>query len=91
MIGERRALELVLYVSSSTGDVEAIVEQVRSFLAARGVEESALTVDRVLATPTLLKRAPAPVRRIVGSFVDHAAVAIALGLEPPVTERPKEA
>lgn len=103
MIGERRALELVLYVSSSTGDIEGIVEQVRSFLADRGLDESALTVvdvvaeparaemERILATPTLVKLAPAPVRRIIGSFVDHGAVATALGLEPPAAERSEEA
>lgn len=93
MIGERPPMELVLYVSSSTGDIDAIVEQVRAFLGGRGVDESALSVvdvtknparaeaERILATPTLVKIAPAPVRRIVGSFSDPDAVAAALGLD----------
>lgn len=37
--------------------------------------------DDVLLTPTLVKFAPAPAWRIVGSLNDHSAVLIALGLE----------
>lgn len=93
MIGERPVMKLVLYVSSSTGDIDRIVEQVRTFLSGRGVDESALRVvdvarhparaeaERILATPTLVKIAPAPVRRIVGNFADPDAVAAALGLD----------
>ena len=42
--------------------------------------ELALT-DEVFLTPTLVRLAPAPVRRIVGSLSDTLAVLQALGLE----------
>ncbi len=37
--------------------------------------------DGVLLTPTLIKIAPAPVRRIVGTLADTQAVLYALGLD----------
>lgn len=36
--------------------------------------------DRVLATPTLIKRSPDPVRRVTGDLSDHDALSLALGL-----------
>ena len=42
-------------------------------------------IDRVLAAPTVLRLAPAPVRRVVGSLADPVRVAQALDLPPPVT------
>lgn len=36
--------------------------------------------DRVLLTPTLLRQAPGPARRVVGDLGDRARVAEALGL-----------
>lgn len=36
--------------------------------------------DRVLATPTLIKLAPAPVRRVVGDFSDLSRLSEALDL-----------
>lgn len=92
MIEQRPSLELVLFVSSTTGATDLIVDQVHVFLARAGIEQFALDVvdvaqepdraeaDRILATPTLLKRAPTPVRRVIGSFGDHRRTAEALGM-----------
>ena len=37
--------------------------------------------DGILMTPTLVRLAPAPVRRIIGTLSDTRAVLLALGLE----------
>ena len=39
--------------------------------------------DDVIMTPTLIKLAPSPVRRIVGTLSQTQSVLQALGLEPP--------
>lgn len=38
--------------------------------------------DRIYMTPTLIRLAPSPVRRIVGTLSQHERVLYALGLEP---------
>ena len=38
-------------------------------------------VDRILATPTLLRLAPAPERRLIGDLSDNARVVAGLGLQ----------
>lgn len=42
----------------------------------------ALEADHVLAVPTLIKRLPPPLRRIVGDLSDAAILRAALDLEP---------
>ncbi len=38
--------------------------------------------DGVLLSPTLVRLAPLPVRRVVGNLSNHGAVLLALGVEP---------
>jgi len=38
--------------------------------------------DRIFLTPTLIKLAPVPIRRIVGALSETATVVMALGLKP---------
>jgi circadian clock protein KaiB len=38
--------------------------------------------DKVLATPTLVRRLPAPVRRIIGDLSDRKRVLLSLDLQP---------
>jgi circadian clock protein KaiB len=45
-------------------------------------EPSRGLVDGVVVSPTLVRLAPAPVRRIVGDLSDHQAVLLALGVPP---------
>jgi circadian clock protein KaiB len=40
--------------------------------------------ERILATPTLIREAPAPVRRIVGDLSDRGQMSLALDLHPEV-------
>jgi circadian clock protein KaiB len=42
--------------------------------------------DKVLMTPTLIKVAPSPARRIIGTLSQPLIVLHALGLNPPVYE-----
>lgn len=44
-------------------------------------DSSRTLADGVLLTPTLIKIAPAPIRRIVGTLSDTQAVLYALGLD----------
>lgn len=41
--------------------------------------------DHVLATPTLIKLSPAPIRKIIGDLSEEAKVLFALGLQQPTT------
>jgi len=43
--------------------------------------------DKVLATPTLIRMAPQPQRRMIGELADPESVAAALGLESPEDRR----
>jgi circadian clock protein KaiB len=38
--------------------------------------------DKILATPTLIKEAPAPVRRVVGDLSNEQSLLLALDLNP---------
>ncbi len=38
--------------------------------------------DKILATPTLIKELPPPIRRIIGDFSDSEKVLIGLDLQP---------
>jgi circadian clock protein KaiB len=41
------------------------------------------TEEQIVASPTLVKQAPAPERRLIGDLADRARVVRALGLEEP--------
>ena len=41
--------------------------------------------DHIVATPTLIKLSPAPVRKIIGYLGEEAKVLLALGLQPRTT------
>ncbi len=51
--------------------------------------------DRILATPTLIKQLPPPLRRVIGDLSDSEKVLLGLGLEqrqapPPSQSRTAE-
>lgn len=58
-------------------------------------DPEAAEAARIVATPTLVREAPPPVRRIVGDLSDHARVLANLDLEDavtpaaPIPERPE--
>lgn len=45
--------------------------------------------DRILATPTLIRRAPLPVHRIIGDMSDTEKVLLGLGLGPRRSHNPR--
>ena len=87
-------LQLELYVVGQSLKSLTAVENVRRICRARAFSTYELQVIDVLehpaaaeaanivATPTLLKRAPPPARRIIGDLSATDAVMQALGLEP---------
>jgi circadian clock protein KaiB len=85
-------VRLVLYVAGDTPRSRS-ARATLAWLAAGGVEERVevavvdvaeqperAETDRVMLTPTLLRQAPGPARRVVGDLGDRARVAEALGL-----------
>ncbi|HEU4630364.1 MAG TPA: circadian clock KaiB family protein [Gemmatimonadaceae bacterium] len=46
--------------------------------------------DRILATPTLIKRLPPPLRRVIGDLSDKHKVLLGLELQPEPASRPAE-
>ena len=41
--------------------------------------------DHILATPTLIKLSPVPIRKIIGDLGEEAKVLLALGLQQRIT------
>jgi circadian clock protein KaiB len=89
------SVRLVLYVAGDTPRSRSARATV-AWLADGGVGErveatvvdvaedpARAETDRVLLTPTLLRQAPGPARRVVGDLGDRARVAEALGLSAP--------
>lgn len=85
-------VRLVLYIAGDTPRSRSARATV-AWLAGGGVEEHVeatvvdvaeqperAETDRVLLTPTLLRQAPTPARRVVGDLGDRTRVAEALGL-----------
>ena len=82
---------LVLFVSAGSTSSARAIRQVQALcekrirgrhsLAVVDVNhETELVPQRVLATPTLLRRSPAPERLVVGDFADEDRVLAALGI-----------
>lgn len=85
---------LTLYIMGQTSRSQRAITNLRKFCedALRGQFE--LTVidvlecpqiaedQKILATPTLIREAPAPVRRIVGDLSDRGQMYLALDLHP---------
>jgi circadian clock protein KaiB len=91
---------LTLYVSGSSPRSSEAIENVRRVcdeeLAGRVDldiidvnEHPALVVDdHILAAPTLVKRLPAPLRRLIGDLSDPARVRLGLDLGSGPTDHP---
>ncbi|MEX2531985.1 MAG: circadian clock KaiB family protein [Gemmatimonadota bacterium] len=44
--------------------------------------------ERILATPTLIKQLPLPVRRVIGDLSNSERVLVGLDIQPPDREEP---
>jgi circadian clock protein KaiB len=85
---------LKLYVSGGSTIAERAISNLEALCEAelegrcrvevidiRARPEEAVTA-RILATPTLIKERPAPLRRLIGDLADHRQVLAGLDLEP---------
>ena len=93
------AFEFRVYVAGLTPRSRLAVANLRVLCEARvpgdhGIEvvdvlehPGAAEEERVLATPTVLRLAPPPRRRVVGDLSDHRLAASALELPDPPTPR----
>jgi len=85
-------LSLQLFVAGDSVESVAAVENLKAMLAGREgsyvlelvdvTEQPKLALEEGIAvTPTLVRRAPPPIRKITGDLSDTAAVRSALGLD----------
>ncbi|MCA9605380.1 MAG: circadian clock KaiB family protein [Myxococcales bacterium] len=88
---------LRLYITAQSGHSERAVRNLRAICESALAGRYDLEVidvledpnradqDKVLATPTLIRRLPLPTRRLVGDLSDRARVIAALDIEPDDT------
>ena len=93
--------EFRLYVAGSTPRSQAAAANLRALCEASVPDDHAIEVidvlerpeaaeeERVLATPTVVRLAPEPRRRVVGDLSDRHLAAIALEMPEP-QEKPDE-
>lgn len=98
---EDEPLKLVLFVLSNTPKSVTAVKNLRRLLEAEAKGRYTLEVvdvrtapdradaERILATPTLIKKSPAPVHRIVGDMSDTEKVRMGLGIGPVRSHNPR--
>lgn len=83
-----------LYVNGMNGAASQAVANLRSLLDKQLPDQfdleilniaenpDALDEDNVLATPTLIKKLPVPISRLLGDFSNEDAVLTGMGLQP---------
>lgn len=83
-----------VFVTGDSPRSSAALTNLRRLCAARRIEPEIEVIDvvdrprdaetlRILATPTVVRRLPMPIRRVIGDLSDHAQVAAALDLPRP--------
>lgn len=90
---------LRLYVTGRSPNAEKALASIQKLLAEQMPDDYQLEVidilkqpalaeqDRIIATPTLVKRHPPPVRRIIGDLSDREKVLSVLAIEVPMVAR----
>ena len=85
---------LRLYVTGNTPRSVRAIENLRRICAEELADRYQMVVvdvlerpqlaeeERILATPTLVKELPPPMRRIIGDLSDHEKVLVGLDLQP---------
>jgi circadian clock protein KaiB len=85
---------LKLYITGRTARSETAIENLKELLEKELAGEYELVVidvlekpqlaedERILATPTLIKELPAPIRRIIGDLSNRDQVLLGLDLRP---------
>lgn len=94
-------LALVLFILGSTPKSATALKNLRRLLEAQAKGRYTLEVvdvktdpdraeaERILATPTLIKKSPAPVHRIIGDMSDTEKVLFGLGIGPARSHNPR--
>ena len=93
--GRRRVTHVLrLYVTGTTGKSVRAIQDVRRICEAhlQGLYELEVVDiyknlplargDQIIATPTLVRRLPAPLRRLIGDMSDDQRVLAGLGIRP---------
>jgi circadian clock protein KaiB len=95
--------ELRMYVAGATGSSSQAIRNVRSICDEWLKGRYQLEVvdvyqqpelardDQILAVPTLIKRVPPPLRRLIGDLSNRERVLLGLGLTPEAKNDAKEA
>ena len=95
---------LRLYITGRTPRADAAIFTLRRLLA-EGLDDDEYTLsiidvlerpqlaedEKILATPTLVKELPPPIRRIIGDLSDVEKVLIGLDIQPQRSRRMEEA
>ncbi len=89
----RPPLMLRLYITGQTSRSEKAIANLRRIMVAEGLEDAyeleiidvldrpdLAEEERILATPTLIRRLPPPLRRVIGDLSDWELVALGLDL-----------
>ena len=96
MDSQGTTLSLRLYVSGQALNSRAAIRNLESLRAALSPQAAVEVIDvrehpdlaeadRILATPTLVRRAPEPVRKIIGDLSDTQRVLTGLEIEAGAT------
>lgn len=93
---------LKLYVTGKTPRATAAIENLRRLCSEELSDEYELQIidvleqpqlaedEKILATPTLIKQLPPPLRRVIGDLSDREKVLLGLNLQPSTPSSPPE-
>ena len=92
---DQKVTVLRLFVTGRTGRADRAIAMLRNICENELKGEYELSIvdvlenpeiaesERVIATPTLVKRLPPPMRRIIGDLSDREKVLMGLQIDPP--------
>ena len=91
------AYYLKLFVAGQTAKSDMAIANLRAVFEMAGYPVELMIIDvleqpelaeefKILATPTLIKLSPLPVRRIIGDLSDEDKLRLGLGLRPGVKQ-----
>jgi circadian clock protein KaiB len=99
---EPQTFRMTLYVTGDSAKAQSAMENLRAILDAEYPDQYRLDVvdilavpeeaerQGILATPTLIKSAPPPERRVIGDFSDRDKVLAGLGVGMRIGGHPPE-
>ncbi len=85
---------LKLYITGNTPGAESYIATMRSICDEEFCDQYELKIidvlkypqlaldEKILATPTLIKELPLPIRRVIGDFSDREKILLGLDLKP---------